>query len=191
VEPVDAVPLSLQRLLDAHRPEDADEAQSLAEMRRLLPSLAQPLSRRQADAHFTASALVVDTDAGKVALLHHAKLRRWLQPGGHAEPGDGGSMYLTALREAREETGCEVRLHEAAPSLIDVDVHPIPARAGEPAHRHLDLRFLLVAEDPRQLTLNADESSALGWFTFDDAAALVDDDALRRLIVKGRRTCKS
>mgnify|MGYP003340714918 CR=1 FL=1 len=185
------MPDTLQRLLDAHSPEDADEARSVDEMRRLLPQLAEPLSRRQADAHFTASALVVDADAGKVALLHHAKLQRWLQPGGHAEPVDDGLMHLTALREAREETGCEVRLHEAVPALLDVDVHPIPARADEPAHLHLDLRFLLVAEDPRRLTLNADEASALAWFAFDDATALVDDDALRRLIRKGRRALGS
>lgn len=54
------------------------------------------------------------------------KLQRWLQSGGHAEPVDQGLMHLAALREARAETGCEVRLHEAAPSLIDVDIHPIP-----------------------------------------------------------------
>lgn len=181
------MPPTLRQLLDAHRPEDADEARSLAEMRRLLPLLGEPLSRHQPDAHFTASALVVDPDARKLALLHHAKLQRWLQPGGHAEPVDDGLMHSTALREAREETGCEVRLHDAVPGLLDVDVHPIPARADEPAHRHLDLRFLLVAEDPRRLTLNADEASALAWFTFDDAAALVDDEALRRLIRKARR----
>jgi 8-oxo-dGTP pyrophosphatase MutT (NUDIX family) len=96
------MPPTLQALLDAHLPADA------------------------AEAHFTASALVVDVDAGKIALLNHAKLRRWLQSGGHAEPVDQGLMHLAALREARAETGCEVRLHEAAPSLIDVDIHPIP-----------------------------------------------------------------
>ncbi len=179
------MPPSLQALLDAHVPAAAAEAQSVAEMRRLLPRLDQPLSRHQHEAHFTASALVVDLDAGKIALLHHAKLRRWLQPGGHAEPGDGGLMHLTALREAREETGCEVRLYDPTPTLLDVDVHPIPARGDEPSHHHLDLRFLMVAEDPRRLTLNADESSAVGWFGFDEAIALVDDEALQRLIRKG------
>jgi 8-oxo-dGTP pyrophosphatase MutT (NUDIX family) len=179
------MPPTLQALLDAHLPADAAEAHSLAEMRRLLPRLAQPFSRHQPEAHFTASALVVDVDAGKIALLNHGKLRRWLQPGGHAEPGDGGSMYLTALREAREETGCEVRLFDPTPTLLDVDVHPIPARGDEPAHHHLDLRFLMVAEDPQRLSLNAAESSAVGWFGFDEAIALVDDDASRRLIRKG------
>ena len=182
---------TLHTLLDAHVPQDPDEARSLAGMRRLLPRLDQPFSRHQPEAHFTASALVVDVDAGKIALLNHAKLRHWLQPGGHAEPGDGGYMHVTALREAREETGCEVRLYDPTPSLLDVDVHPIPARGDEPAHHHLDLRFLMVAEDPQRLTLNAEESSAVGWFGFDEAIALVDDEALRRLIRKGRRSVEA
>ena len=90
--------------------------------------------------------------------------------------------------EAREETGCEVRLYDPTPTLLDVDVHPIPARGDEPAHHHLDLRFLMVAEDPQSLKLNAEESSAVGWFGFDEAIALVDDDALQRLIRKGRQS---
>ncbi len=187
----EVMPPSLQDLLDAHLPADADEARSLDEMRRLLPHLAQPFSRHQPEAHFTASALVVDVKAGKIALLHHAKLRRWLQPGGHAEPDDGGLVHLTALREAREETGCEVRLYDPTPMLLDVDVHPIRARGDEPAHHHLDLRFLMVAEDPQRLNLNAEESSAVGWFGFDEAIALVDDDALQRLIQKGRRAMEA
>jgi len=178
--------IALHTLLDAHLPADAEEAHSLAEMRRLLPTLDQPFSRHQPEAHFTASALLVDVEAGRIALLNHAKLRRWLQPGGHAEPGDGGFMHVTALREAHEETGCEVRLYDPTPTLLDVDVHTIPARGDEPAHQHLDLRFLMVAEDPQRLSLNAAEATAVQWLAFDEALARADDAALRRAIRKAR-----
>jgi len=178
--------IALHTLLDAHLPADAEEAHSLAEMRRLLPTLDQPFSRHQPEAHFTASALLVDVEAGRIALLNHAKLRRWLQPGGHAEPGDGGFMHVTALREAHEETGCEVRLYDPTPTLLDVDVHTIPARGDEPAHQHLDLRFLMVAEDPHRLSLNAAEATAVQWLPFDEALARADDAALRRAIRKAR-----
>lgn len=172
--------------LESHTPFDADEAHSLAEMRRMIGQLAQPLSRHQAPAHFTASALVVDLEAGRVALLHHAKLKKWLQPGGHAEAVDAGLMHRTALREAKEETGCDVRLYHPIPTLLDVDVHPIPARADEPAHRHLDLRFLVVADNPQSLILNVAESTALQWFSFDAAISIADGEPLRRMIRKGR-----
>ena len=178
---------TLLELLEAHTPEDADEARSLAEMRRMLPQLAQPWSRRQKPAHFTGSALLVDLQTGRVALLHHAKLDKWLQPGGHAEEADAGLMHHTALREAAEETGCTVRLYHDTPTLLDVDVHLIPARADEPEHHHLDLRFLVVAENPQALTLNAAESLAVQWFSFDAATSLAADAPLARMIRKARR----
>lgn len=181
----------LAALLDAHTPQDTEEAQSLAVMRQMLTTLKHPLSRDQPSAHFTASAVVVDIDAHRVALLHHAKLNKWLQPGGHAEPIDAGLMHLAALREAREETGCDVRLHQPTPVLLDVDVHLIPARAHEQAHHHLDLRFLLIAENPQQLTLNAAESFAVRWLSFDDAEALAADAPLRRMLRKARRILSS
>jgi len=176
----------LLRLLEAHTPEDADEAHSLAEMRRMLPQLAHPLSRNQMPAHFTASALLVDIEAGRVALLHHAKLDKWLQPGGHAEAIDEGLMHHAALREATEETGCAVRLYHDPPTLLDVDVHRIPARADEPAHHHLDLRFLVVAKDPQAVALNAAESFAVQWFSFDAAMSRAADPPLGRMIRKAR-----
>jgi 8-oxo-dGTP pyrophosphatase MutT (NUDIX family) len=182
------LPTRLMEILAAHVPEDASEAASLETMKRFATTLEQPLSRHQADAHFTASALVIDEQLGRVALVHHAKLRRWLQPGGHAESEDNGLIHLTALREAREETGCTVSLHPGAPSPLDVDVHLIPAHGGEQAHHHLDIRFLVVAQDPEALTFNDNESLAARWFTFAEALSLADEAPLQRLIRKGQRT---
>ena len=86
----------------------------------------------------------------RVLLLHHRKLDRWLQPGGHAEPGEADGEEV-ALREAREETGiAALRLHPDAPRPLDVDVHAIPARGSEPAHLHLDLRYVVIAPDERR-----------------------------------------
>ena len=68
-----------------------------------------------------------------------------------------------ALREAREETGIEgLRLHPTAPRPLDVDVHDIPA-AGEPAHEHLDLRYLVVAPDGAPLSPQLEELHDLRW----------------------------
>ena len=122
--------------------DDREEADRCA-MLRLADELAEPLSREQARAHFTASAFVVDESGARTCLVTHAKLGRLLQPGGHVEPGDG-SLEAAALREAREETALELELHPRAPRPFDLDVHPIPERPGEPAHVHLDVRYLLV-----------------------------------------------
>src|SRR5690348_7785306 len=73
----------LAALLDAYLPEDEKEREDLATMRRFLGELAEPFSAEQAVAHFTASAVVLDPEGTRVCLVHHRKLGRWLQPGGH------------------------------------------------------------------------------------------------------------
>src|SRR5438132_8205968 len=110
-------------------------------MRDYARMLERPFSRSQAVAHFTGSAVVTDPGGERVCLVHHAKLNRWLQPGGHADDSDAGSLEATALREAGEETGLSVVLHPTAPRPLDLDVHRIPERKGEPAHHHLDVRY--------------------------------------------------
>ncbi len=122
--------------------DDREEADRCA-MLRLAAELEQPLSREQPRAHFTASAFVVDESCARVCLVEHAKLGRLLQPGGHVEPTDE-SLEAAALREAREETALELDLHPEAPRPFDLDIHEIPERPGEPAHFHLDVRYLLV-----------------------------------------------
>ena len=178
--------MTLAALLDAHHPTDEKEMADLREMRGFAVSLSEPFSRSQWPAHFTGSAVVVTPDGTKVCLVMHAKLQRWLQPGGHADVADGGSMEATALREAREETGCEVVLHASAPRPLDVDVHVIPARKTEPEHRHLDVRYLVVAQNPEALAHDPNESEGAQWLSWDEAIARADEAPLRRMLAKAR-----
>ena len=182
---------SLRALLAHHAPSDDKEREDLERMRAFATRLEQPFSRTQPGAHFTGSAVVVDPAGERVAMVHHAKLKRWLQPGGHAEEGDAGSMEASALREAREETGCRVGLHARAPRPLDVDIHTIPARKDEPEHVHLDVRYLVVAEDPEALAHDPHESFGVQWLTWDEALARADDASLRRMLGKARTVVRS
>jgi 8-oxo-dGTP pyrophosphatase MutT (NUDIX family) len=179
--------VTLAEALSRHRPADTRESRDLARILDFVRRHADPFDRRIAEAHLTGSALVVSDSAARVLLLHHRKLDRWLQPGGHAEPGEAIGEQV-ALREAGEETGIpDLRLHPTAPRPFDVDVHAIPARAGEPAHAHLDLRYLVLASDRLPLRRDPEESHDLRWFSWDEAAALDLDPGLRRALAKIRR----
>lgn len=180
---------SLIALLSAHVPTDAQERADLENMRDAVQSLGQPFSRTQVRAHFTGSAVIVDPSGERVCLVHHAKLNRWLQPGGHCEPQDEGSLERTALREAAEETGLSVTLHPTAPRPLDVDAHLIPARNTEKDHHHLDIRYLVVAADPEKLAHDPNESHGARWLSWDEALATSNEPALRRLFGKARALC--
>lgn len=177
-------PVTLEGTLSRHVPADAREA---ADLRRILEFLGRhrdPFDRRISEGHLTGSALVASDTGDRVLLLRHLKLRRWLQPGGHADAGEMTGEQV-ALREASEETGiCGLVLHPSAPRPLDVDVHEIPAAGGEPAHQHLDLRYLVLAPEGASLRPKVAETDGLRWFGWEELPSLDLDHGLRRALVK-------
>ena len=172
--------------LRAHAPADDDEAGDLDRIVAFAAAHDDPFDRRHADGHLVGSALVVAADGRRVLLLHHRKLDRWLQCGGHAEPGETSGESV-ALREATEETGIAgLSFDHRAPRPLDVDVHRIPARTHEPEHDHLDLRYLVVAPAGAAPERSVEETNDMRWFDWDDALALDIDRGLRRLLLKAR-----
>lgn len=138
---------------------------------------AHAFERACADAHFTGSALIVDGPGERALLLHHRKLGRWLQTGGHAD-GDV-DLAGVALKEAGEESGIAGLRLAGGGRPADVDVHLVEP-PGEPAHLHLDVRFVVVAPEGADAVGNH-ESLAVRWFPLDDLAASADEPGMRRL----------
>ena len=130
--------------------------------------------------HMTASAWIVNPANTHALLTHHAKLNRWLQPGGHAD-GDENILSV-ALKEAREETGLDVSLPRK--DIFDIDIHPIPARSDFPLHLHFDIRFAFVANDRVSLQITA-ESHDLKWVGLQEVAAISQNNlSIRRMVQK-------
>jgi 8-oxo-dGTP pyrophosphatase MutT (NUDIX family) len=125
--------------------------------------------------HFTASGFVLSPDRGSILLIHHAKLHRWLQPGGHIEIDDV-SIETAARREIAEETGIK-HLTRLGPSLVRIDAHVIPERSDEPEHTHFDLGVGFRAASweigPIGEVLDA------RWVPITDLASYTADDAVR------------
>jgi len=170
--------------LEAHRPADEAEQTSLRRIRALLSTAPDPFTRARTG-HVTGSAVVARPSGGAFLLVHHRRLDRWLQPGGHVEESDR-SVFETARREAREETGVGSLEAPLGPRVLDVDVHPIPARADRPAHVHFDLRYLLTTAETI-LMLQAEEVRGATWFSFEEALAAGVDASLERALSKARQ----
>ena len=134
----------VRRLLAGYQPEDPEEADFHRRLTDLVRAVEDPWNRNRFDpGHLTASAFVLHPDRSAVALVHHAKLDRWLQPGGHVEAEDS-THESAARREVAEE--CLIHAVETV-GPIDLDIHLFPSRSGQPAHQHFDLRWAFIAID--------------------------------------------
>ncbi len=175
-------------MLARHRAEQPEQAEVVARIEALVRSHSDCFVRTCLPGHVTGSAFVVSADHRACLLLHHRKLDRWLQPGGHAD-GDP-HVDRVALREAREESGIEdLELWRPARGELvplDVDVHRIPAHGTEPEHEHHDVRFLVVAPPGADPSGN-DESHEIAWVALDRLEHHTREPSVLRLREKALR----
>ena len=129
-------------------------------------------SRTNIAAHMTASAWVVNPTRDKVLMVYHKIYDSWSWTGGHAD-GDE-DLACVALREVREETGVRSArlLSKEIFSLESLTVDGHEKRgAYVPSHLHLNVTYLLEADDSDPLTVCEEENSGVRWFTLDQALA--------------------
>jgi 8-oxo-dGTP pyrophosphatase MutT (NUDIX family) len=173
--------IELRSQLLAYQPRDERERGHLVRMRELCNSVADPFARNLfVPGHFTASAFILSPDGRDLLLILHAKLGRWLQPGGHIDAGDR-DLVSAALREVHEEVGL-VELELAEPAPFDLDVHDIPARKDEAGHQHFDVRYLFRART-RQVTAGSDAKDAR-WVRLEEIDERSSDASVQRAVVK-------
>ncbi|MBR0367333.1 MAG: NUDIX hydrolase [Clostridia bacterium] len=163
--------LNLRNKIEAYVPFNAQEAADRRMMLRAIDALENPLSRENVFAHFTASAWIVNPGRTRALMAWHNIYKTWAWTGGHA---DGEADLLSvALREAREETG----VREIRPVMNDIyslEVVPVNAHVKRgsfvSAHLHMNVTYLLEADDSQPLQIKPDENSAVGWLSLDQAA---------------------
>jgi 8-oxo-dGTP pyrophosphatase MutT (NUDIX family) len=155
---------AVRDLVEAHRPADERERSSRSEMLSALDALVRPWDEAADPVHVTASALIVGRRG--IVLHKHRRLGRWMQPGGHLEPGEW--PHQAARREATEETGLETADPPGGPRMVHLDVH-----GAAKGHTHLDLRYLLIGTDEDPVP-SPGESPDVRWCTLEEATSLAD-----------------
>ncbi|MDX2305722.1 MAG: NUDIX hydrolase [Microscillaceae bacterium] len=173
--------LDTLQTLENYSPWDTEDTAFKIRCLELVHNYADFYKRSLEIGHLTGSAWIVNADRNKIVLVHHLKLGRWLQPGGHTEEGDP-SIFHAALREAREETGLQ-SIRALSDRIYDMDIHLIPAWGSTPAHEHYDIRYIFEADEHETLQLSA-ESKALRWFSPDEIRAMTQERSLLRMLEK-------
>ena len=123
-------------------------------------------------AHMTASAWIVNRERTKVLMVYHRIYDSWSWTGGHA---DGEKDLLAvALREAREETGLR-KVRAVSEKIYSLEVLTVDGheKRGEyvASHLHLNVTYLLEADESEELRVCEEENCGVKWFTLDAALA--------------------
>ena len=122
---------------------------------------------------FTVAIFIVHE--GRVLLIHHRNLNKWLPVGGHIELDEDPEM--AALREAKEESGFDIELIGERPptsgkstrALIAprfLDIHYISA-----THEHIGMMYW-ARPKTGQLTLASAEHHDIRWCSSEELDAL-------------------
>lgn len=171
----------LLHLLKQHQSLDGDEARNLKFA--ITYAELEPVwfDRRTVPAHFTASAVIWDPVEKKLLLEWDPQLPGFVMVGAH----DDGQHDLpgTALREAIRMSGLPLS-HVKPLHIMDLALIDVPAHGEEKAHRHIDLRFLMLADS--HLPLKEISASYLRWFTLDAAVKELDEEGADRLVARLR-----
>lgn len=162
-------------------PQDPVRVDVVTRYREFVSEVPNCFERSNLDRHITGSALVVSPDRRRVLLTHHAKLKKWIQLGGHCD-GDP-RVQEVAAQEVWEESGLRGEFCNCGGEVLfplDIDILPVPRWRDVPAHDHYDARYLMVCDPQTPLTITK-ESLDLRWFPLEEALGFCEPTVVRML----------
>jgi len=172
--------MELIRQLETFKPSNEEEAADLRLALECLRNEKHIFTRENGLVHMTASAWIVNRERTKVLMAYHNLYQSWAWLGGHAD-GDE-NLLRVALREAQEESGL-AHVRPVSEAIFSVESLPVFGHwkrgAYVPSHIHLNVTYLLEADEGDTLHEKPDENSAVGWFGLDEALEKVSEEWMR------------
>lgn len=162
--------MKLKEEVQLYQPYNEQEEKDKALLLRCLEKEDNLFTRDNDLVHLTASCWITNKSMDKVLMCYHKIYDSWSRLGGHA---DGEKDLLkVALKEAKEESGLEnIKPYDGkifSLESLTVDGH-IKRGVYVSSHIHLNVTYLLVADEEEELKIKEDENSGLRWFTLDEA----------------------
>lgn len=136
-------------------------------------------------AHFTASSWIVNKEHTKVLMVFHNIYQSWSWTGGHADGEE--DLLKVAIKEAKEETGVThiwpVNNEIFSLEVITVDGH-IKKGSYVSSHLHVNVTYLLEAEEKDMLQIKEDENSNVAWFELSEAVSASCEPWMQKIYKK-------
>lgn len=165
--------------IQAYVPKNEQEKADKRAILRFLETNPDYLLRTNEIAHLTSSAIVVNESMTKVLFAFHNIYQSWSWVGGHNDGED--DCLQVAMRETVEETGIKkVRPWSEDIFMIDIIYVHNHIKRGKvvPDHLHLNVTYLLIADENDELFIKHDENSGVRWFAIDDVLNHVNEERM-------------
>lgn len=180
--------MSLRTQIENYKPFDEVEEKNKEYLLKWIDTFPDVLTRENEFGHFASSAFVVNKERTKMLVVYHNIYDAWIFPGGHADGEE--NLLSVVIREVEEETGLKTKVLDN--SIFAISASPIVGhiKRGKyvPAHTHLDVVYLLEADDKEPLKFREEESKGVKWLPFEEATGDTIVDFIRpvhdRLIQK-------
>ncbi len=175
----------LKQQLQDYKPYNEQEENDRRVMLEYMDSHRDILTRSNEIAHFTASAWVTNPGLDRLLMAYHNIYKSWAWTGGHADGEE--NLLSVAIREVQEETGITkvVPVKESIFSLeiITVDGHVKKGKYVS-SHLHLNVTFLLEAQEQEKTVIKPDENSGVKWMGIEEAVAASSEPWMRGIYRK-------
>lgn len=162
--------MNIIKEIEDYLPFNEEEARDKEQILWFLKRNRDAFLRSNTMAHMTASAWVVNKKRDKVLMCYHNIFNSWSWLGGHADGNE--NLLAVAIKEVEEESGLKsVRpVSDEIFSLesLTVDGHYKKGKYVS-SHLHLNVTYLLEADDTELLKMKEDENSGVKWFTPEEA----------------------
>ncbi len=161
--------MNLKQKIENYVPFNEQEEKDKEQFLKFIDTFDDVLTRDNIFGHFSASAFVVNKERNKMLVVYHIINDGWIYPGGHADGED--NLLSVAVREVEEETGLKVKVLDE--NIYAIQSAPVKGhiKRGKyvSAHLHLDVVYIMEADDKLPLIYKKDESKGVKWISFDEA----------------------
>jgi ADP-ribose pyrophosphatase YjhB (NUDIX family) len=162
--------MSVVEKIERYIPFNEQETRDKEMILSCLKNMDKVFSRENTTAHMTASAWVVNCKRDKVLMAYHNIYDSWSWLGGHADGEE--DLLKVALKEVREESGI-ISAHPVSEDIYSLEVLTVDGHIKRGAyvssHLHLNVTYLIEADDGESLSVKPDENSGVAWFSLEDA----------------------
>lgn len=177
--------MNLREALRNYRPYNEQEEKDKEQILSFLERGDLVYTRESKDAHVTASAWVINREHSKILMAYHNIYDSWAWLGGHAD-GEKNPL-LVAEKEAMEESGLQ-SVRPVTEDIFSVEILTVSGHIKNgsyvSSHLHLNVTYLLEADEEANLREKEDENSGVRWFTVEEGIKASKEPWMRTWIYR-------